>query len=83
MKLPGPKTAIFLLLCCFQNSTSFAQLGLDSKAFRKMPDAERFQFVHHLPFGEMDSAALTKVFNQVLASDDRNVNYKHCCWNST
>ncbi|MEZ4960345.1 MAG: hypothetical protein R2830_11060 [Saprospiraceae bacterium] len=77
MKLPGLNTtAALLLLCCFQNSACFAQPVLDAAAFRTMSGAERFQLVQGLPFGEMDSAALTKVFAPLIAIASEKKDYR-------
>lgn len=66
VKQPLLKAVLFLLLSCFQNSASYAQQGWEEEAFRAMSDAERFRFVHDQPFGEMDSAALTKALAAML-----------------
>ncbi|GEM_PF-1840035 len=66
MKQHGPASVLILMLLCMPGGSFFAQEVFGEAAFRNMPDAERFRFVHSIPFPEMDSAALTKAFGPMF-----------------
>ena len=66
MKQHGPASVLILLLLCMPGEAFFAQAVVDEAVFRNMPDAERFRYIHSIPFPEMDSAALMKVFGQLF-----------------